>query len=86
MDRGVQRAHNIDVPEHRTWIDHTASGARWVVECTCGYKSSTRATEREAVGTALWHIRAPERARAWEAKQARANGLTTLTRMGITAE
>lgn len=37
-------------------VVNSASGARWHVECSCGYRSTTRASRREAVLTARHHI------------------------------
>lgn len=35
----------------------TASGARFTVACSCGYESTTRRTQADAIGAIVHHLR-----------------------------
>ena len=74
--------HHVDQTEHRMSVHRTESGRRWVVECSCSYKSATRSTEAEALAAAIYHKRAPQRAAAAAARAARVNG--GVTHLGTT--
>lgn len=40
-----------------TEIVQTSSGARWSVGCSCGYTSTTRRTQADALGAIVHHLR-----------------------------
>lgn len=45
----------VEIAGHRIKVRPTPSGAKWLVICTCGYVSTTRAFERLAVVAAVSH-------------------------------
>lgn len=74
---------------HECKVEPTRSGRRWVVRCSCGYGAPldhgngvvqdviTRTSEAEAVRTAIWHLRTPDREAAKRAEDLRRNGVST---------
>ena len=60
-----RRAIAVELGHALVKVEPTASGARWSVECSCGWGAPladgrptvTRATEREAASSAVWHVR-----------------------------
>jgi hypothetical protein len=60
-----RRAIAVELGHERVTIEPTSSGKRYTLRCTCGWGSPlpdgrptvTRATEREAAGAAVHHVR-----------------------------
>ncbi len=40
-----------------TEVTQTSSGARWSVGCSCGYRSTTRRTQADALGAIVHHLK-----------------------------
>lgn len=57
IKEGEALGHTVGVEFRDPPPEHAARGRRkfWAV-CSCGYRSTARATEHTAVSTAVWHL------------------------------
>lgn len=65
----------------RPHVEPTVSGRRWHAWCDCGWntqdRAPTRATQREAMALAIWHVRTPLRMKAQAELERRISGGST---------
>ena len=56
--RAEERGHRLSIEHRDRSEEFPGMGARavkWWAVCSCGYRSTVRATHGQALGTAFWH-------------------------------
>ncbi len=56
VERAIELGHLADLEHRPPPAEAPAGFAKWWAVCSCGYRSSAKRAEKEAVRTVLWHL------------------------------
>jgi hypothetical protein len=79
VEQAAQLGHRVDVENRDRRDEFPEKGhaaVKWWAVCSCGYRSTVRATQAQALATAFWHCGEVVGDASRAAKQARRDGVS----------